>query len=208
MDFSGHSHYPVNDPRSIWQGGYTALGCGSLSSLETELDGIPGNNPYDLAYQTAQFYIVEADANGNVHILPYDMITEQFFSNDYYLTGLAKRNYDYTYRKMKIRDKKPVFAEDTEISTSLNENGETILSFAGASDNFVVESYKMSVAENGIKPVFSDNFAGKYMYLFADDTYEVNLGTLESGKKYKVSIVAMNAYAETSKPFNYSFVAE
>ena len=46
------------------------------------------------------------------------------------------------------------------------------------------------------------------MYLFEDDKYEVNLGKLESGKKYTVSLYALNAFAETSSPVNYSFTAE
>lgn len=207
VDFSGHSHYPINDPRSIWQGGFIALGCGTLTSFETDLDGISGNFPYDVS-QAAQFYIVEADAEGNVHIMPYDMITEQFFPNDYYLTDLAKRNYDYSFLKMKLRDSRPKFKDDTNIGTYLNENGETILTFDGAEDNFAVESYKVSVAKNGIIPVASDNFSGQYMYLFMDDKYEVNLGVLESGKNYTASITALNAYAETSSPLVYRFTAE
>lgn len=205
INFSGHSHYPVNDPRSIWQGGYTALGCGTLSYFETELDCIAGNYPYSYR-EAAQFYIVEADEAGNVRVMPYDLITDTFFDNEYYLTGLAKRNYEYSYLKMKQRDNAPVFPKDTKISVSLDENGNSILTFTGAKDRFVVESYKLSVTKNAIK-VFDDNFSGKYMYLFEDDVYTVNLGKLESGKKYNVSITAMNAYAELSKPLTWSFVA-
>jgi len=206
IDFSGHSHYPINDPRSIWQGTYTALGCGTLSYYETELDYIAGNFPYDTE-QAAQFYIVEADAEGNVNIMPYDLITDQFFGNNYYLTDLADRNFDYSYLKMKYRDNKPVFANDTKVDTYVNEKGETILTFTGADDNFITESYKVSVTK-GIVPVFSDNFSGKYMYLFEEDKYDVNLGVLESGKTYNAQIVALNAYAEASKPLTYSFVAK
>lgn len=206
VNFSGHSHYPVNDPRSIWQGGYTALGCGTLSYFETELDGIAGNFPYETE-QAAQFYIVEADADGNVRIKLYDLITDQFFDTEYYLTDLAERNYEYSYLKMKLRDKAPVFPADTAVSTAVNENGETILTFTGAKDRYVVESYKVSVTRAGV-PVAADNFSGKYMYLFEEDKYDVNLGKLESGKTYKAKIVAMNAYAETSAPFTYTFTAE
>ena len=206
VDFSGHSHYPINDPRSIWQGTYTALGCGTLSYYETELDYIAGNFPYDTE-QAAQFYIVEADAEGNVNVMPYDLITDQFFGNNYYLTDLAHRNFDYSFTKMKLRDKAPKFADDTQVGTYVNENGETILTFTGADDNFITESYKVSVTK-GILPFFSDNFSGKYMYLFEEDKYEVNLGKLDSGKKYKAQIVALNAFAETSKPLTYSFTAE
>lgn len=205
IDFSGHSHYPVNDPRSIWQGGFTALGCGTLSYFETELDGVAGNFPYQND-QAAQFYIVEADADGNVCIKPYDLITGQFFDFEYYLSGLAKRNYAYSYLRMRTIDKAPVFDENSHVEVNKTENGNSILSFSGAKDNFVVESYKVSVSKNGIK-VFDDNFSGKYMYLFEEDTYDVDLGELSSGK-YTAQIVAMNAYAELSSPLCYTFTVD
>lgn len=205
IDFSGHSHYPVNDPRSIWQGGYTAFGCGTLSYYETELDAIAGNFPYDY-HEAAQFYIVEADAAGNVRVMPYDLITDSFFDNEYYLTDLANRNFEYSYLKMKLRDKAPVFPENTGISVAADENGDYILTFTGAEDTFIVESYKVSVTKNGRK-VAEDNFSAKYMYLFEDDVYTVDLGKLEAGKKYNVSVTAMNAFAELSSPLTYSFTA-
>lgn len=205
VNFSGHSHFPVNDPRSCWQGGYTAFGCGTLSYFETELDGISGNFPYSVE-EAAQFYIVEADAEGNVRVLSYDLITDQFFDNEYYLTDLAKRNFDYSYAKMKLRDDAPVFPESTQISVDTNDEGNSILTFTGAEDKYVVESYKLSVTKNGIK-VAEDNFSGKYMYLFEEDVYTSDLGKLEPGK-YNVQIVALNAYAETSAPFSYTFTVQ
>ncbi len=205
VDFSGHSHYPVNDPRTLWQGNYTALGCGTLSYFETELDAIAGNFPYEVE-NAAQFYIVEGDKDGNLRIRPYDLITDSFFDNEYYLTGLAKKNFDYTYLKRKKRDTAPVWPESTAFETRVNEEGETLLTFTGATDKYVVESYKLSVTENGI-PVFSDNFSGKYMYLYEPNEYEVNLGKLKEGRKYSAQIVALNAYAETSAPFSFSFTA-
>lgn len=206
IDFSGHSHYPVNDPRSMWQGGYTALGCGTLSYFETELDGIAGNFPYDNE-NAAQFYIVECDKAGNTRILSYDLITDTFFDNEYYLTNLAKRNFEYSYAKMKVRDKAPEWKADTKITTTKNEKGETLLIFEGASDKYIVESYKVNVSE-GAKSVMSDNFSGKYMYLYEENIYDVNLGKLTAGKTYSVQIIALNAYAETSKALNYKFTAE
>lgn len=206
INFSGHSHYPVNDPRSLWQGGYTALGCGTLSYFETELDGIAGNFPYDNE-NAAQFYIVEADKDGNVRIKAYDLITDQFFDLDYYFTDLKGRNFEYSYARMKKRDSAPVWPADTKFTTAINENGETVLTFTGATDKYVVESYKVSVTENGM-PFMSDNFSGKYMYLYEENSYDVNLGVLTPGKTYNVQIVALNAYAETSKTQSYKFTAQ
>ena len=37
VDFSGHSHFPMSDPRSINQSLYTAVGCGAMARFE--LDG-------------------------------------------------------------------------------------------------------------------------------------------------------------------------
>ena len=108
---------------------------------------------------------------------------------------------------MKNRDSVPVFADDVKIGVSVNESGETVLEFEGAKSNFVVESYKVSVAKNGILKVADDNFSGKYMYLYMDDVYQVNLGKLESGKSYTAQIVALNAYSQTSKPLTYTFTA-
>lgn len=202
INFSGHSHYPVNDPRSIWQNKYTALGCGTLSYYETDLDGFAGNFPYE-THEAAQFYIVEADAEGNVRILSYDLITDQFFDNEYYLTGLAGKNYAYKFAKMKKSGGRPVFPADIEIETRKNENGETVLVFSGAKDKYCAESYKVSVF-SGLKSIHASSFSGKYMYLFEKDGYEVNLGRLKKGK-YTAYIKAMNPYAKGSKELKYKF---
>lgn len=207
VDFSGHSHYPINDPRSIWQGSFTALGTGTLSYFETELDYISGVYPYDKE-NAAQFYIVEADKDGNVRILPYDLITHSFFDNEYYLTGLSEKKYDYTYNKMKKRDCAPVFNDNAEISAELDESGETVLKFDGAKANFIIDSYKITVRASGNPKSQSYNIPGKYMFLYMENKYEVNLGKLESGKHYKAEIIAMNAFSQASKPLVLNFTAQ
>lgn len=205
VDFSGHSHYPINDPRSMSQLGYTAFGCGTLSYLCGDLDTRKDYYPQPSG-EAAQFYIVEADEAGNVRVMPYNLLTDSFFAEDYYLTGLAKRNYQYSYLKMKLRDKAPVFPEDTVILTQVNENGNTILTFSGATDDLVVESYKLTVSQK-LKTVYETSFGGDYMFLFEDNVYSVDLGRLETGKEYKVTIIAENAYADVSLPLCYSFIA-
>jgi hypothetical protein len=61
IDFSGHSHAPINDPRSIHQKYITSLNTGSLSYFELdEFDLMYGTVPPD-AKQCAQFYIVEVN---------------------------------------------------------------------------------------------------------------------------------------------------
>lgn len=79
IDFSGHSHAPINDPRSIHQDHFTALGCGTLSYLELdEFDKVYGTIPPNKA-NAAQMLIVEADAQNRVRVYPYDVLTDRFF---------------------------------------------------------------------------------------------------------------------------------
>ena len=73
IDFSGHSHVPINDPRSIHQRHFTCLGTGSLSYFELdEFDKHYGTCP-PKKEDCAQMLIVEADENGAVRIYPYDV---------------------------------------------------------------------------------------------------------------------------------------
>ena len=79
IDFSGHSHAPINDPRSIHQAHFTSLGTGTLSYFELdEFDKTYGTVPPN-AHNAAQMLIVEADAQNRVRVYPYDLITRNFF---------------------------------------------------------------------------------------------------------------------------------
>ncbi|MBR6005147.1 MAG: metallophosphoesterase, partial [Clostridia bacterium] len=77
IDFSGHSHYANSDPRTIWQGAFTAVGTGSLSALMSNLNYIAGDE--DAPGESGAFWIVEADKDGNVRLKLYDIVSRQFF---------------------------------------------------------------------------------------------------------------------------------
>ncbi len=79
INFSGHSHAPINIPTSIWQGNFTALGTGTLNFFEL-CQGITDGPFPEGKEDAAQFYIVEVDKNNKVKILPYNLLTDDFFS--------------------------------------------------------------------------------------------------------------------------------
>lgn len=79
VDFSGHSHAPVNDPRSVHQKHFSSFGTGSFRYFELdEFDKVYGTIPPKKEL-CAQFLIVEADKDGRVRVYPYDVISENFF---------------------------------------------------------------------------------------------------------------------------------
>ena len=89
VDFSGHSHFPINDPRSIWQGAYTALNDGTLSYYEMGIAGVADSDIYPVDYSgsyaksrnhrdAAQYYIVEVDRNNAIRVRGYDLLSDTF----------------------------------------------------------------------------------------------------------------------------------
>ena len=192
VDFSGHSHYNAADPRSIYQGSFTALGCGGLTGLIGNNNYIDGNAGTTI--ESASFYIVEVDAEGNIRIQLYDLQNKMFFSEvDYYLTDVAKKSaHYYTWNNLKVFDTRPVFAKG-EITAEVNENGETVISFPDAKGYYDAQSYTVTVTSR-LKTVYSGTILSDYVHA-VDDGKSVNLGALEKGT-YKVKVVPMSPYSK------------
>lgn len=193
VDFSGHSHYNSADPRSIWQGSFTAVGTGGLT-------GLIGNNNYvdgdaGTTIESASYYIVEADAQGNVRLQLFDAHNKVFYEEcDYYLINIThKASHYYTWNNLKSFDTAPAFAEG-EITAEVNENGETVISFPDAKGYYDAQSYTVTVTK-GIKTVYSGTTLSDYVHA-VDNGKSVNLGVLEKGE-YKVKIVPMSPYSKT-----------
>ena len=193
IDFSGHSHYCPADPRSVWQGAFTAVGCGSLSALMGNLNYIEGDK--DAPGKSGSAWVVEADSKGNVLMKLYDIENRQFFNDvQYYFTDLhSKSKRAYNWHKLKSLDTSPVFAGSAEISVVTNDENEVLLSFADAKGYYPAESYKVSVSgDNGFsfeKTVISD-------YVRAtENNVTVSLGVIAKGR-YSAKIIAYSPYAK------------
>lgn len=193
VNFSGHSHYAASDPRSVWQGEFTAVGCGSLSAFMGNLNYIEGDQ--DAPGSSGGAWLVECDANGNVSMKLYDAENRMFFPDiDYYFTDLgdvSKRT--HTWQKQKSLDTAPEFPEDAVVNSYTNENGETVITFPEAKGYYHAENYKITVKKN-LKTVYEDTVISEYVRA-TDNDVSVNLGQLSSGK-YKVVIVAFSPYAK------------
>lgn len=207
VSFSGHSHYAMGDPRSIWQGSFTALGTGSLSYMENENELEDGQFPEGYR-DVVQFYIVEADATGSVRIRCYDLTADCWFGETYFIEKPADKNgFAYTYANRMRADQSPVFAGGAALTVAKGADGSYSVSFPAASDRFVVHDYKIKVT-SGAKTVFSQSILSGYYIHPSPADYTVDIGPLETGKEYRVTVMAANAYAELSKPLTLAFAAQ
>ena len=211
VDFSGHSHFPLNDPRSINQITYTAFGCGAMATFETDKDYLPGQHPdgYDPA---AQMTVVEADNDGSVRICGYDLLSDTWIC-EYYIDDVNdKAAFPYTYKNMRAHDTAPVFKEGTTATAYKNENGEWVISFdeAEAAPGYIVHEYRVTIKDAKGKIVFTGNFVDDYFVFDDDDTADFRIGTdtLESGKSYTLQVRAESAYHKYSETLTLPFTAQ
>lgn len=197
IDFSGHSHYAANDPRSINQTSFTSVGTGALKVLMGDLDYISGSQ--NASEESACFWIVEADKDGNVVLKLYDAVSRRFYDDvEYYLPNVTKsKTKYYSWNNLKSLDTAPVFPENACVSTSIDENGDTVLSFTNAEGYFAPESYRITV-KSGTKEVWSDAVISSYVRADLTET-RVNLGKLDSGE-YTVKITPCSPYSKAGKP--------
>lgn len=211
INFSGHSHFPLNDPRSINQTTYTSVGVGAMARFELDKNYIVGQHPEGYE-DAAQFCVVEADNDGSVRVRGYDLLSDTFFC-DYYIENINEQeSFPYTYKNMKANDEVPVFADDSEASARLDENGDYRISFTHANmpDGFIVHEYKISISDENGKEIYKDNKISDYYIIDDIDTQglTVSKDTLQSGKAYTLTVTAESAYHLYSEPIELTFTVE
>lgn len=197
VDFSGHSHYPLNDPRSLWQNEYTAIGTGSLKYTELTVDGERKFHPENRS-DCGNFWIAEIGKNSNLRLIGIDCEAEEVLC-EYYLGNPAdKNNREYTEEKQRARSTPPVFPENAEILIK-KEDGSYFLEFpkAKSTDGMPVFIYRVSVYDKNGKEVANGKTLESYYLYYTEDRLKTNIGCLENGI-YSIKIKAETAYGVQS----------
>jgi hypothetical protein len=143
IDFSGHSHAPINDPRSIHQRHFTSLGCGTLSYFELdEFDKYYGTVPPE-SERAAQLLLVEADAQNRVRITPYDLITGQAFFAPWEIERPSEPgSFVYTSEKRRAVDTAPYFDQGASLAvTEITATGATLTFDQARTESYRVNDY-------------------------------------------------------------------
>ena len=198
FDFSGHSHVPINDPRSIFQKHFTALGTGSLSYFELdEFDKYYGTVPPQ-DNNCAQMLIVEANDEGQVRIYPYDILTENFFPITWEVdTPCDPDSFKYTDAIRYKNSKAPYFPDDFKAEFSDVSTNQFTLTFSQAkpSDEYYVNDYIVTVKESSTDLIVKRvGLWSEYYFYNMPETLSVTIGDLKPDTKYTVLIKANNFF--------------
>ncbi len=200
VDFSGHSHYPLNDPRSIWQGDFTALGTGTMDYFEFTVDDVrtvhPKNNK-----KAAQMWVVEADANNRLKLRGYDLVGDTFVCEYLIENPADKTTFTYTPEQMAANATAPVFTPGSDVKTKKLIDGTRGVDIPAASstDGNIVFIYRVYVLDEAGNPVSDFWELSGYYFSPPPATVRVNIGKLEKGT-YTLNAVAENAYGLQSAP--------
>jgi hypothetical protein len=199
VDFSGHSHYPLNDPRSLWQGDFTAIGTGAVYYSEFTVDRTRTYHPDD-AYSTATFWIVELDAANRMHLRGFDIEAGEMIC-EYLLENPANpENREYTVEKRNAASKPPVFEEDAEIAITPVTGGYTAaVPAAESTDGMPVVLYRYKIINKLGITEKKGWVLPKYYLAGEQKTIDLKVTGLASGE-YRIEILAETAYGVDSEP--------
>lgn len=195
VDFSGHSHYPLNDPRSVWQNEITAVGTGALTYVEFTVDDERKIHP-DGNKNNAQCWLVEVDANNCVRLRGYDLTSDTWLC-EYELKDVANKNArTYTQTQQIDTSTAPIF--ESGAAVSVKKSG--IISFPAAksTDGKIVFLYRIKCFDGEGKELSSKWILNDYWHVPSKSNFTVS-GVNLAGVK-TVTVTAENAYGMSSEP--------
>lgn len=200
VHFSGHSHYPLNDPRSIWQGAYTAVGTGSVNYAELEVDGENCIHP-DNYKKMGQFWIVEVDKDNRVRLRGIDCLSNEILV-EYILENVADVNArQYTPEQRKAASSAPVFSENASLTIKKAVGKYTVKSpLAKSTDGNIIFLYRVYVYSADGTQKSMEYYVNNYWYVNDIDTVSF---TVEAEAGDTIAVVAENAYGMQSQPLTY-----
>lgn len=192
VDFSGHSHYPINDARSIWQEGFTAVGTGGLYYVELTVDDERTVHPAGYR-QVASFWVVEVDADNRIRMRAVDLGAEEYLC-EYILNTPFDRS--YTRAAQLLRSKAPEFKEGTELQV---KGSKVKFDAAQSMDGMPIFMYRAyAVDAEGNRTPVGKTLPEYYVYN-VPDTVTIKLENLPEGD-YTLEVVAENCFGMQSAP--------
>ena len=217
VDFSGHSHFPIQDERSLWQGDFTAIGTGTVSYVEMGLNGVSTDyvfpdgrdGYYQLNSRTGNsdygvFQIVECDKNGNVRLIGYEISSGiRLFKRK---IATVNKDQFVTNDTKKLITPIPEFETGSRCEFIKDGCDGGIITIPQAKSDAFIESYRIDLYHND--SLFNTYYAlSGQIFMPPPKSISIRLTGLEVGKSYFAKVYAVNAYGVASTmPIEFSIV--
>ena len=220
VTFSGHLHFPLNDPRSIMQTSFTSLGCGSVKYMAIE-DG----NYLDMASATtmkdrdlfSQGLLVEVDENGNMRFIRMDFYHEEVIGEYWEISHPDENNTHLTkYTKKRGNEENndpptpPTNLAYSYITDSTTGTINLKVTFEAGKDDEFVHDYAITLYKDGKAVRNYGILADFYLHSKTSGMKKVfvaDLGTISDGT-FELEIVSIDSWGARSDPAKITMVIE
>lgn len=206
ITFSGHSHYAINDERSIHQKDFTSIGTASLSYLELESGKLGGSIPSD-AIRFSQGMLVEVDkTTQTVRVKRLDFHNNQIIKDDWIIEKPGDKNaFRYTDQRA-AQSVQPYFEEQAAAAVSDIKENTVKLTFDQGRDEDLVHSYKIQAVNQATGKIDTEFliFSDFYAYPRAEKL-STSVSGLKDNTEYVFSVTAIDSWGKQSaKPLRVS----
>ena len=207
--FGGHLHFPLNDPRSVWQGDFSVFGCASVRYMALE------NGKYeDMSSATvmkdcndfSQGNLLQFDASGNMRVLRMDfynkdVIGEPIVSS--YPTSDKGHLTKYNHTTLSLANAAPSLST---LNVDVTDGIATAKWAAGTDDEFV-HHYVLTLKKGGAVVTTMKILADFYKSAKTSGMrkeWTRSLGNVTDGT-YDLTLEAFDSWDAAAKPLKKTF---
>ena len=219
VDFSAHSHYPINDPRSIWQGSYTELNTGSCREWGSDIVGYrdttvfakdiyggwtPDEFPEDYLFDPGKYYVVEVNGASRVLIRAFDVGTGVEAIDPIFLASVGDpERFAYTNDRAN-HEETPRFAPDAEVETIKVTAASASFRFPRTASGAYVQNYRCEIRQG--ETLIDTVYRLDCGFLFpAPETLTLSFTGLTPDADYTVTIVPVTSWENEGEPLVFQF---
>ncbi len=204
VHISGHSHFPANDPRAVWQGDFTAINDGGLAYFELAVDGRNGQFPEDKD-RMSQALIIEVDADNRVLVKVLDVDAGKIM-REFLIDNIAEENKTkYSFDARKEKAVAPEFSEGAELKYEKKGLIHYItVPQAEVSEDNEVFVYRIAVEDEKGKTVHEDWAFSQYFFSDMPESITFD-GFMMFGKNFTVKVCAEDVWGNRSEALEIKF---
>ncbi len=198
VDFSGHSHHPINTPFALLQEGCTMVGTGTLKTAGTlyangasmqEADGVSLSD-------VSQVLVVEVDKDSRTRIRVYDTTKNKFMSQSWMLESYNPK--DFVYTRNYLKDGKILFDDDAKLN--ITKVTKSLVSFnfdtISAKSDFLPNAFLAEILDSDGNVVSERYLRWAYYDEDFDAVLETAMGGLTPDTEYKLRVRAVSSLYE------------
>ncbi|GAV10957.1 metallophosphoesterase [Paenibacillus sp. NAIST15-1] len=198
ITFSGHSHYPLQDPRSIHQEDFTSVGTASLSYMEVEHGKLQGNLPLGFEKFSQGLLVEVYEDRVAIHRLDFEYDRQ---IGDAWIVSLPASTSTFTYTIHRDTEE-PCFPDHAQlhVEEECTTSHSIVIVFDQASDNELVHAYNVTVENRSDveEIVHYAAFSESYKYPVPEQL-RLEIPGLKPDCEYSIAVQAIDAFGNGSK---------